>query len=813
MREQFKRIRESDVEACIPADVLGQIETEACRLTDVLAGLISYSDEIRMEDGEGSRRSLQAIESDAEALAIFQYQLEADPVSGFLNGTKVRQGKSADTLLGSLRKKLRLRISGQTLRTIGARIADRLQEDLQPERGGMRRGRRPEPVLVGSIKALPDSYGRAAVISATALRVGQNTRLLHACAAKYQLEAAEAMLNRYDSIHDVARSHVPDLFHDARKIRRHFTIHVGDTNTGKTHDAMKALANAPSGVYLAPLRMLAYEGRAVIEEYGVPCSFATGEEKEIKPEASHISETIGMLDFRHRYDMAVIDECQLISGEDGSLYTNAILGVNAPFVEVCCAYSGLEITKKLITLCGDTYEVIEHTRTSELKFEEEPYRGPRKNDAYIVFSRLGAYEMAAWLQKKGMNPSIVYGKLPYEVKMEEARKFECGDTDCLVATDAIAIGQNYNIERIVFRDTVKHINRREVELDSQTVKQVAGRAGRYGRFPVGYVNTFDAADRAEIRQKLEEKDIPSAAAPLELPSFLVDVDLPLSLIYKAWNEAKAGEPFVKADTSTELYICRLIESRYRRIGKRDEYSLAALPLDLRDRDQEGLLDNLLYLYDKGNGTDEEWKLLLPDKEQIGKIVRYRPHMMTMEKLCRQLDLASSFFYKIRRDDLASYVIRLKPPITKRIAELMAEKPENQTEESGNRTGKQVQPAFQERLADWTLAYIYVSVSGQTERNTGRFPYGDYRRLFSRELQQSFGNEATYIDYYCYKRKTRTPDYCRFEPYFRYTVKLDPKYIVSDEGAYYLAEHFQIVRCDYQHSASPMQIRGKHKAGR
>ena len=853
MKEQFKGICESDVEACIPDDVLVQIETEAGRLADVLADIISYSDDIRMENGDGSRRSLQTIESDAEALALFRHQLEADPVSGFLNGTKVRQGKSADTLLGSLRKKLRLRISGQTLRTIGTRVAERLQEDLQPERGGMRRRRRPEPVLVGRIRALPDSYGRAAVISATAVRVGQNTRILHACAAKYQFEAAEAMLDRYDSIHEVARSHVPDLFGDARKIRRHFTIHVGGTNTGKTHDAMKALASAPSGVYLAPLRMLAYEGRAVIEEYGVPCSFATGEEKEIKPEASHIAETIGMLDFRHRYDMAVIDECQLISGEDGSLYTNAILGVNAPSVEVCCAYSGLEITKRLITLCGDTYEVVEHTRTSELKFEEEPYRGPRKNDAYIVFSRLGAYEMAAWLQKKGMNPSIVYGKLPYEVKMEEARKFERGDTDCLVATDAIAIGQNYNIERIIFRDTVKHINRREVELDSQTVKQVAGRAGRYGRFPVGYVNTFDAADRAEIRQKLEEKDIPSAAAPLELPSFLVDVDLPLSLIYKAWNEAKAGEPFVKADTSTELYICRLIESRYRRIGKRDEYSLAALPLDLRDRDQEGLLDNLLYLYDKGTGTDEEWKLLLPDKEQIGKIVRYRPHMMTLEKLCRQLDLASSFFYKIRRDDLASYVIRLKPPITTRIAELMAEKPENRTaasgdadhaadaeslpdaenvttvgdkgytshtkepavptEGSGRKTGMQAQPERQDRHADWILAYIYVSVSGQTERNTGRFPYGDYRRLNSRELQQSYGNEATYIDYYCYKRKTRTPDYCRFEPYFRYTVKLDPKYIVSDEGAYYLAEHFRVVRCDYQHSASPMQIRRNDKAGR
>ena len=186
MREHIREIREPDVEACIPADVIRQIETEADRLTDVLADLISYSDDIRMENGEGSRCSLQAIESDEEALVLFRHQLEVDPVSGFLNGTKVRQGKSADTLLGNLRKKLRLRISGQTLRTIGSRIADRLQEDLQPERRGMRRGKRPEPVLVGSIKALPGSCGRAAVISAAAVRVGQNTRLLHACAAMKQ---------------------------------------------------------------------------------------------------------------------------------------------------------------------------------------------------------------------------------------------------------------------------------------------------------------------------------------------------------------------------------------------------------------------------------------------------------------------------------------------------------------------------------------------------------------------------------------------------------------------------------------------------
>ena len=419
-----------------------------------------------------------------------------------------------------------------------------------------------------------------------------------------------------------------------------------------------------------------------------------------------------MLDYSHPYDCAVIDECQLISGEDGSLYTNAILGVNAKTVCVCCAYSGLEITKRLIELCGDTWEVTEHHRTSELKFEEEEYEGPRKNDAYIVFSRLGAYQMAEWLEEKGMTPSIVYGKLPYEVKMEEARKFEAGETDCLVATDAIAIGQNYNIERIVFRDVTKFINRREIRLDSQTVKQVAGRAGRYGRFPVGYVNTLRSSDREEILSKLQEEDVPSSTAPLELPSFLVEKDLPLSLIYRAWTSSEAGEPFVKADTTTELVICRLIEEEFGRISKADEYTLASLPLDLRDRTQIDFLRQLLGAMLRPT-SDREWKDLLPQPDMIRAMMAYRPHLSSCEKLCRDLDLASSFFYKIRRDDLAEYVIRLKPPVTKRIAQIMAEEiPQTAPGED---------PEYQEDTSSWPLAYIYLSLSGTDGAKYGTVP--------------------------------------------------------------------------------------------
>ena len=792
----------------LPESLRRKLDAEAERILAQIIQMINYSADIRMDYGQ-DRLSLSAVDSDELARRLFEYQLQEESLLNGVCGMKVRHGKDNESLTHFVRKRTDRSLIDDNEREVVRRVRNRyFLESGTTRNSGPESGRRdarrqgryadggfywPDYFEICGMQTDRKGLGRTLLLGYLLTQIGRTTRILRAAAARFQLESALTMLELFDSVGFATPSHIPDLFPEARKLKRHFIIHVGGTNTGKTYDSMRMLANSPSGVYLCPLRMLAYEGREVIRSLGVPCSFATGEEKEIDPGARHISETIGMLDFSHPYECAVIDECQLISGEDGSLYTNALLGVNAKTVCVCCAYSGLEITKRLIELCGDTWEVIEHHRTSELKFEEDEYDGPRKNDAYIVFSRLGAYQMAEWLTDRGMTPSIVYGKLPYEVKMEEARKFEAGETDCLVATDAIAIGQNYNIERIVFRDVTKFINRREIRLDSQTVKQVAGRAGRYGRFPVGYVNTLRSADREEIRSKLMEADIPSSTAPLELPSFLVEKDIPLSLIYRAWTSSEAGDPFVKADTATQLVICRLIEDEFSSISKADEYSLASLPLDLRDRLQIDFLRQLLGAMLRPT-SDREWKDLLPQPERIRAMMAYRPHLRDCEKLCRDMDLASSFFYKIRRDDLAEYVIHLKPAVTKRIAQIMAQEvPQNPPGED---------PEYTEDTSSWPVAYIYLSLSGQTERNTGRFPGGDHAKLYSHRLEQSFGNEASYIDYYCYKKKDRTPDYCRFEPYLRYTVKLDPQFIVSDEGRYYLAERFEVVRSDYKEAASP-----------
>ncbi len=883
MREQIPELTRKDLKELIPEKLRVKLDAEAARLKEGILEKINYAREIRLAY-EPVGCTLSRLESDEMARQVFEYQLQKESLLNGVAGMKIQKNRNYETVMATIRRKISPELLEGNERDMVRRVRNRyfLESGTGPvhESNDDRRQRRrrdtdfywPDQFLIAGLYTDRRELGRSIITGYIATQIGQDTQLLRACAARFQLLPALEMLEIYDSIGFSTPSHIPDLFPAARSIKRHFIIHVGGTNTGKTHDSMEMMAHAASGVYLSPLRMLAYEGREVVRSYGVPCSFATGEEKELDPEAKHISETIGMLDYTRPYECAVIDECQLISGEDGSLYTNAILGVNAKTVCVCCAYSGLEITKRLIELCGDTWEVIEHHRTSKLVFEEEPFDGPRKNDAYIVFSRLGAHQMAEWLEEQGMTPSIVYGKLPYEVKMEEARKFENGQTDCLVATDAIAIGQNYNIERIVFRDVTKFINRHEIRLDTQTVKQVAGRAGRYGRFPVGYVNTWRKADREEIRMKLEEEDIPSKTAPLELPAFLIEKELPLSLIYRAWTSSEAGEPFVKADTTTELFICRLIEKEFPTIGKENEYNLASLPLDLRDKDQLELLRNLFSAMLRPT-SDKEWKALLPEPGAIKKMVRWRPHLRDCEKMCRDLDLASSFFYKIRRDDLAEYVIHLKPPITKRIAQIMAEeipdyvpgekpvKPEEgrtesvpdgslsatqndkpaetqnnkpaaasvsesgkvtdvgpdrpQSKKAGaadvrqdkNRSVPETQKAekstpsgradLEEDTSKWPVAYIYMNLSGQIERNTGRFPSGDWQRVYSRKLQQSFGNEASYIDYYCYKQKEYIPPYCRSDSYIRYTVKVDPQFIISDEGLYYLAERFLVLKSDFK----------------
>ena len=111
----------------------------------------------------------------------------------------------------------------------------------------------------------------------------------------------------------------------ARTLDRHFVLHYGPTNSGKTYQSIEALKKARSGVYLGPLRLLALEVFDTLNDAGVACSLLTGEESIEVPSAGITASTIEMLNTNRRYDVAVIDEAQLIADRDrGGAWTKEI---------------------------------------------------------------------------------------------------------------------------------------------------------------------------------------------------------------------------------------------------------------------------------------------------------------------------------------------------------------------------------------------------------------------------------------------------------------------------------------------------------
>lgn len=126
---------------------------------------------------------------------------------------------------------------------------------------------------------------------------------------------------------------------------------------------------------------------------------------------------------------------------------------------VCMAPDALDIIKQIVYACGDTYEIVNHKREIPLVFEREAFSYPgsvRPHDALITFSRKAVLQTAAELESEGYRPSVIYGALPYSVRKEEMRKFYDGETDLVVATDAIGMGINLPIERIVFLQDEKY---------------------------------------------------------------------------------------------------------------------------------------------------------------------------------------------------------------------------------------------------------------------------------------------------------------------------------------------------------------------
>lgn len=297
----------------------------------------------------------------------------------------------------------------------------------------------------------------------------------------------------------------PLLFPMARSLRREVEIFTGPTNSGKTYAGMQLLAKAKSGAYLAPLRLLALEGQEAMQERGLSCSLVTGEERRIKPGDQFVASTVEMADFNTAIDVAVIDEAQMLADKDrGWAWTAAICGMPAKKLAIVCAPEAVEMVQKLLERAGESCVVHRFERKNPLEAQAQPmsFGQLKSGDALIAFSRKNAL---AWRDKvvaAGNSVAVIYGALAPEVRRGEAKKFADGHADILVATDAIGMGLNLPIKRIVFTTTTKFDGQETRTLGTQELRQIAGRAGRYGIAEKGIACTMDAEDSKVLCEAL-----------------------------------------------------------------------------------------------------------------------------------------------------------------------------------------------------------------------------------------------------------------------------------------------------------------------
>ena len=399
---------------------------------------------------------------------------------------------------------------------------------------------------------------------------------------------ADASLAREKKIRTALLSAIPEHYRDlyplARQMKRRFILHLGPTNSGKTYDGVGRLRGARNGIYLGPLRLLAAEQFETLNMADVPCSLVTGEEQIRVPGSRVQSSTVEMADLKTHYDVAVIDECQMIADRDrGGAWTAAILGLCADEIHLCASPDAEGLLVRMIQDCGDELSIVRHERMTPLTVEKEGFQFPasvRPGDALIVFSKARVHAVAAELRSRGYKVSLIYGALPPDVRRDQAERFHQGDTEVVVSTDAIAMGMNLPIERVVFLESEKYDGDIVRTLTDAEIKQIAGRAGRYGIYDIGYVNAYGF--KGLVANALSKPLRPLTEAIIRFPESLLGIPLPLTQIINQWIAMQDKGFFSKASTMRMASLAAMMETRH--TDKELLYRFLCIPFDETEPD-------------------------------------------------------------------------------------------------------------------------------------------------------------------------------------------------------------------------------------
>lgn len=289
-----------------------------------------------------------------------------------------------------------------------------------------------------------------------------------------------------------------------------YILHIGPTNSGKTFSAVQSLKQSDKGIYLAPLRLLAWEIYEKLNSQGHLCTLLTGEEKIRVPNANLTSCTIEMCDFRSHFNVAVIDECFMIAdNQRGKFWLKAIMEVEADEIHIISNPESLDLIKNLLDLTNNNYIINKYERKTPLEVLEQKIqlnKLPPKT-VLVTFSRINVLYYKYLLQQYGVKTSVLYGNLPPEVKKEQIKNFINNVTDVLVSTDVIGMGINLPCDNIVFMEDEKFDGEDVRPLNNKEIKQISGRAGRYGLCEKGVVSSIDPDFTEEIKIAFDSMEL------------------------------------------------------------------------------------------------------------------------------------------------------------------------------------------------------------------------------------------------------------------------------------------------------------------
>ena len=285
---------------------------------------------------------------------------------------------------------------------------------------------------------------------------------------------------------------------------------LGPTNTGKTHDAIERMLEYESGIFGLPLRLLAREVyEKCVKKIGVnKVALITGEEKIIPNSASFFICTVESMPKDKIVDFVAIDEIQMCADKGrGHIFTERLFYARGMRLTM---FLGSQVMKSIIRNLVEDVEFLKKERFSKLSYGG--YKKVSRLDgktAIIAFSIEEVYAIAELVRRQKGGAAVIMGSLSPKTRNSQVELYQSGDVDYLIATDAIGMGLNMDIEKIYFSNLKKFDGKKTRRLNLVELSQIAGRAGRYKNDGIfGTTGDCENLNSDEI-EKIENHNLPN----------------------------------------------------------------------------------------------------------------------------------------------------------------------------------------------------------------------------------------------------------------------------------------------------------------